>query len=193
MKRTILSSALALALFLSAATSLRAQIAPPPSPAPDPHTYSDPAMNFTAPPEAVLLGRRTVELKDLGDDLQNVAEWAIFPGKENQRTIALAMESFPGAPDQWEGQFESQSHNQGDGVLVRGKTPMSLLNGMPANFVEITYGSGFDTRKQYAVVWADGTRGVVLSLTSRIGEVSADEARQLLKNVTATRYPMYAP
>ena len=39
---------------------------------------------------------------------------------------------------------------------------MTLLNGMPATFVEVAYGSGFDARKEYAIVWADGQRGVVL-------------------------------
>jgi hypothetical protein len=70
---------------------------------------------------------------------------------------------------------------------------MSLLNGMPAYFVEVAYGAGFDARKEYAIVWADGQRGIVLAETSRIGDASADEAREVLKQVTAVRYPLYQP
>ena len=166
---------------------------PEPTPTPDPHTYSDPAMNYTAPENAVLVGRRYPQLSELGNDLAPVARWALNPGKEDQRYIDLQMEAFQGPPDQWEGQFESQAHGSGDGVLVKGKTPMSLLNGMPATFVEVTSGSGFASTKQYAVVWADGQRGIVLSLTGRIGDVTPEEAKAVLHDVTAVRYPVDEP
>ncbi|HKU81711.1 MAG TPA: hypothetical protein VJP76_06030 [Candidatus Tumulicola sp.] len=192
MKRAAFA-AIALAAALLPPGALRAQIPPPPTPSPDPHTYSDPAMNFTAPAGALLVGRRIVPVEQLGQDLEPVAIWVLHPGKEDMRTITIAMESFTGAPDQWEGQFESQMHNSGDGVLIRGKTAMSLLNGMPANFVEVTSGSGFTSRKQFAVVWADGQRGIALSVTCRLGDVSAEEAKGLLKNATAVRYPVDQP
>lgn len=177
-----------LVLFAGTVAVPRAQV-PQPTPTPDPHTYSDPAMNFTAPPEAVLLGRRQVDVQQLGNDMEPVARWIIRPGKENAVVIELSMESFEGAPDQWEGQFESQMHNAADGVLIKNKTPMSLLNGMPANFVEVMMGSGFESRKEFAVVWADGQRGVALSIGGRLGDVTAEQAREFLKNVTAVRYP----
>src|SRR5581483_2092438 len=155
---------LAVLLAFSARGSVRAQIPPPPTPSPDPHLYSDPAMNFMAPPEAVLLGRRYLKLDQLTGELQTIAVWAVRPGKDDMRTLQLSMESFDGPPDQWEGQFESQMHNAGgNGLLIRNKTPMALLNGMPASFVEVTSGSGFTTQKEYAIVWADGQRGIVLS------------------------------
>lgn len=179
-----------LVLFLETTALLRAQVAEP-TPTPDPHTYSDPAMNFTAPPGAVLLARRYPDLQSLPEDMEPVARWAVRPekGNGNPVVIDLSMESFEGAPDQWEGQFESQMHNAGDGVLIKNKTPMSLLNGMPATFVEVTMGSGFESRKEFAVVWADGQRGIALSIGGRLGDVDADQARELLKNVTAVRYP----
>ncbi len=177
-----------LVLVLGTTAIPRAQVAQP-TPTPDPHTYSDPAMNFTAPPDAFLMGRRQVDVSQLGNDMQPVARWVLHPGKENAVVIDLSMESFEGPPDQWEGQFESQMHNAADGVLIKNKTPMSLLNGMPAQFVEVTMGSGFDSRKEFAVVWADGTRGIALSIGGRLGDVNAAMARELLKNVTAVRYP----
>lgn len=179
-----------LTLFLAGMTAaLRAQV-PEPSPTPDPHSYSDAAMNFTAPPEAFLMGRREVDLRQLSQDLEPVARWVVRPGKENAAFIDLSMESFDGPPDQWEAQFESQTHGSGSGVLIKNKTPMSLLNGMPATFVEVTTGEGFDSRKQFAVVWADGQRGIVLSVTGRMGDVSAEQAKAMLQNVTAVRYPV---
>ena len=179
--------------FAAAATGVPRAKVPVPTPSPDPHTYADPAMNFTAPPEAVLMGRRTVALKDLGNDLETLASWVIHPGKENAYTINLSMEGFVGPPDQWEAQFESQTHSSNDDVMIRNKTPMALTNGMPATFVEVSYGSGFDSRKQFAVVWADGQRGIVLSVISRLGDVSADQAKAMLHDVSATAYPVNEP
>jgi hypothetical protein len=171
---------------------VRAQV-PVPTPTPDPHTYTDPAMSYTAPANAVLLGRQVISLGDLGEDLQPVASWVLRAGQEDARTISISMEAFDGPPDQWEAQFESQTHSSQDGTLIRNKTPMTLLNGMPATFVEIAYGSGFDARKEFAIVWADGERGIVLAETTRMGDASADEAREVLKQVTAVRYPLYQP
>ena len=182
-------------LLLSAASFARviAQVPPPPTPTPDPHTYSDPAMDFTAPADALLVQRQYPALDQLGDDLQPVAMWVLDVGKENARTITLAMESYTAEPAQWEGQFESQTHGGQEGTLIRNKTPMTLLNGMPATFVEVAYGSGFDAKKEYAVVWADGQRGIVLAETTRMGDGSDEEAKRVLKQVTAVRYPLYQP
>lgn len=172
--------------------SAHAQV-PAPAPSQDPHVYTDPAMNFTAPADAVLVTRNPITVDQLSNDLQTVAVWVLHPGKEDARTIALAMEAYNGPPDQWEGMFESQTHSAQDGTLIRNKTPMTLLNGMPAYFVEIAYGGGFDARKEYAIVWADGQRGVVLAETSRLGDVGADEAKATLKQATAVRYPYEQP
>jgi hypothetical protein len=180
-------------LFALTGGSVLAQVPPPPTPTPDPHTYTDPAMTFTAPADAVLLARQIVPLNQLGEDLQPVAAWVLRPGKEDARTIQIQMEAFDAPPDQWEAQFESQTHSSQDGVLIRNKTPVTLLNGMPAYFVEIAYGSGFDARKEFAIVWADGQRGIVLSETTRLGDAGADEAREVLKQATAVRYPLYQP
>jgi hypothetical protein len=182
-----------LLLVLASTTILRAQVPPPPTPTPDPHNYSDPAMNYTAPADAYLLGRRIVGVDQLGEDLSTVAAWVLHPGKEDARMIQLQMEAYDGPPNQWEAQFESQTHGAQDGTLIKNKTAMTLLNGMPAYFVEVTYGSGFDSRKEYAVVWADGQRGIVLSETGRLGDATEDEAKRVLKDVTAVRYPVNQP
>ena len=179
-------------LALSGGLCARAQVVAP-TPSPDPHTYTDPAMTFTAPAGAVLVTRQEIPLGQLGQDLQTVAAWVIYPGKEDARQITLAMEAYDGPPDQWESQFESQTHGSQDGILIRNKTPIALLNGMPAYFVEVAFGAGFDARKQYAVVWADGQRGIVLAETTRMGETGREEALGILRQVTAVRYPLNEP
>jgi hypothetical protein len=183
---------LAALLGLSCGARAYAQVVEP-TPTPDPHSYTDPAMTFTAPPSAVLVARQEVPLSQLGQDLQPIAEWVLHPGQEDARTITLSMEAFSGPPNQWEGEFESQTHGSQDGTLIRNKTPMTLLNGMPATFVEVASGSGFDARKEFAIVWADGQRGIVLAETTRLGDASADEAKEVLKQVTAVQYPLYQP
>jgi hypothetical protein len=164
-----------------------------PTPAPDPHVYTDPGMSFTAPSDAILLGRQAPSLGSLGQDLQPVAAWGLHLGKEDARMIQISMEAYSGPPDQWEAQFESQTHSSQDGVLIRNRVPMTLSNGMPAYFVEVAYGSGFDAKKEFAIVWADGERGIVLSETARLGDSSAEEARAVLKQATAVRYPEDQP
>ena len=134
---------------------------------------------------------RTIAIEQLGQDLQTVASWVLHPGKENARTIQIQMEAYSGAPDQWEGQFESQTHGNQEGTLIHNKTPMTLLNGMPAYFVEVAYGSGFDARKEYAIVWADGQRGIVLSETSRRWRRQVRRKREeVLKQATASAIPV---
>ncbi len=171
---------------------LLAQVAEP-TPTPDPHVYTDPAMSYTAPADAILVGNHPIAIEQLGQDLQTVAAWVLHPGDENARTIQIQMEAYSGAPDQWEGQFESQTHGNQEGTLIKNKTAITLLNGMPAYFVEVAYGSGFDARKEYAIVWADGARGIVLSETSVVGAASAKEAREVLKQATGVRYPSDQP
>lgn len=191
MNRTLL--ALLALLAVAGITTASAQDYPAPSPSGDPHLYSDPAMTFTAPSEATLIESNPMPLTELSDDLTPVAIWVIGRGQEDARMIQVSMETYTGAPNEFEGEFESQTHSQGEGILIRNKTPMTLTNGMPASFVEIAYGSGFDARKEFAIVWADGQRGVVLSETVRIGDASAEQAQRDLKQATAVRYPYGEP
>ncbi|MFY9718584.1 MAG: hypothetical protein WAK16_02965 [Candidatus Cybelea sp.] len=190
MKRFGLLLFIALALLCGARAY--AQEAPA-TPTPDPHVYTDAAMTYTAPADAILLNRISVGVNQLGEDLQPVASWILRPGKEDSRTIQIAMEAYTGPPDQWEGQFESQTHGSQEGTLIRNKTRISLLNGMPAYFVEVAFGSGFDARKEYVVLWADGQRGIALAEITRMGDTSPEQAQEVLKQVTAVAYPLYQP
>lgn len=194
MKRLALA-AVAVSLFVALATATpRAQDASP-SPDPDPLTYNDPGMNFTAPAGAKLAGRKYPALRELPGDLTPVAAWAlnIDPANGHPKAILkIEMESFTGDPPSFEGRYESQMHDSGD-LMIRGKTSMPLANGMPAYFMEITSGSGLDTAKEFSLCWADGVRGVVISVTARLGDMSADQAKAIMKTATATRYPIDQP
>lgn len=185
-------AAFALLVLLAAASALPAHAqVPEPTPTPNPMVYTDMGMEFTAPPGAVPLGQRQLNPLTLPEDLTPVALWAVKPGTNDMRLIQIQMEQFQNPPYQWEAQFESQMHNSGgSGVLIKGKTPMALQNGMPATFVEITSGNGFDAKKEYAIVWADGTRGIALSVTAKVGVSSAEEAKEYLKNASAVRFPV---
>ncbi len=196
--------ALALLVTLALAPSLpgaaqvpaatQAQASPQPTPTPDPHVYDDPAMHFVAPPHYLLVTRRpTPQLAELKNDPAIIAVWILQEKGKPPRELTLSMESYTSAVDTFASSFESQLRQKVDGLLVRDKQPITLKNGMPANFVDTTFGSGFTTEKQFDVVWADGQRGVILALAGRLGEIDAQDAKAALLDVSATLYPTNEP
>lgn len=115
-----------------------------------------------------------------------VAAWTIYP---NMDQIKLEMESYNGPPSEWERVFEEQVRAGERDALFSNKTPLKLRNGMPAVFVEIDVGSKTAASKVFAILWADGRRGVALSETMAANEASADKAKRDLAQVTAVAYP----
>ncbi|HEV7180314.1 MAG TPA: hypothetical protein VGN11_10585 [Candidatus Baltobacteraceae bacterium] len=184
-----------LALIAIAPFSVSAQTEPgapasavwTPSPKPmNPHEFNDPAMHFVAPSTWVLVGLRVIPIDQLGDDPGVVAGWS---NPTTPQAIIISQQLFEGDASAFEVRFENDTRQKSDGVLIKSKQAMSLKNGMPAYFIDATYGSGFNTRKQFSVIWADGTRGVSITVTGRIGEIDADTAKKLLSDVSAVRYP----
>jgi len=166
--------------------------APAPSPAPtyDPHSYDDEAMHFQAPADYLLGGRQAVDSTKL-DKSTVVAVWAKFPGQANQRTITISVEPYDGKDVKgYEVFTENELRGQIDGVFIGSKAPMTLVNGMPAYFLSITSGSGFDAVKIYEVIWFDGLRGVAISIRGRLGEITETEAKTALHDASAVRFPM---
>lgn len=159
----------------------------------DPRVFNDAAMTFTAPPEARSEGAwpasRTTP-GQLSGALLTVADWVIH---SNMDQIKLEMESYDGPSSEWEEVFEEQVRgaDTADAPFFSSKKQMRLLNGMPATFVEIDFDSGSKTaaNKVFAVLWADGRRGVVLSETMPANDASADEAKRDLAQVKAVEYP----
>ena len=176
------------------AAEVRVVPTPQPTPTPDPHVYDDPAMHFVAPPYYQLMMRRPpVALAELGNDPVVIAAWLLREKGKPNRELTLSMESYTDAIDTFEASFESQLRQKVNGLLVRDKHPITLKNGMPAYFVDTTFGSGFTTEKQFDVVWADGQRGVILALAGRLGEITAADAKAALIDVSATLYPTDQP
>ena len=159
----------------------------------NPRVFSDAAMTFTAPPEARAEGAwpasRTTP-GQLSGDLLTIASWLVGP---NMDQIKLEMESYNGAPSQWEPLFEEQmrGNDMADAPVFSNKAHMRLLNGMPATFVEIDFDSGKKTAagKVFAILWADGRRGIVLSETMPANAASAEKAKRDLGQVRAVAYP----
>ena len=190
--RAALAALALLVAFAPGAT--RAQSTPAPAATPsDPHVYDDLGMNFHAPANMVLLGRRVIPTKALNNQMQTAAMWRTMPGKGKDWVITIQMESFPGRPniDQWDTSYENELREQIDGVFVRGKTRTALKNGMPAMFLEVAFGEGFTSRKQFAYIWSDGERGIALTMTGALGDISADDAKKALAEATAVLYPIY--
>jgi hypothetical protein len=172
------------ALVLAAPCAAGAQVVPtPPS---HPQTYDDPAMHFEAPPGFVLVAKHPVDERSLGENPQIVAAWRMA---QPPRVIMIQQEAFDGDVNGFEAAYEQQVRNQSSNALFSHQEHMSLENGMPAVFMEVTIGSGFNEQKGYIVCWADGTRGVALVLFTQIGDIDEETARQLLSNASAVAYP----
>lgn len=175
---------------LFALVLLAASPAPVPTPTSDPHTYDDPAMHFRAPAAYLLAGRQQVDSTKL-EKPTTVAIWVKFPGQPNQRTLQISLQPYSGRDiDQFETNLENDLREQVDGVFVSQKQHFSLKNGMPAMFMAISSGSGFNAIRVYQVIWFDGLRGVTISLQGRLGEVTESEAKETMSDVTAVAYPV---
>ena len=191
MKRPFVLLALFAASLLAFGGSHRAVAqddTPAPYPSADPHTYDDPAMHFEAPKDYYLIARRVIAAADLGDS-QVVAAWVKSPNTQDQRMLAISVEQYEGNVDQYETNVENEVRTKIDDALVANKKRTQTPNGMPAYFLSITSGSGFDGKKIYELIWSDGTRGVTIAISGRLGSLEEAEARAAVSNVSAVRYP----
>ena len=191
-KRFFVLGALALALALPLMVAAQDET---PTPNPDPLDYNDPAMHYSAPPNAKLVGTMNpVTLDNLGDDPTTIATWVIPARNQNDvKVISIMMESYTGNLDGWDSTYENALREQDSSADIKNKEHVMLQNGMPAMFVEATLGSGFDTHKVFAYIWIDTQRGVVLSISAPLGGVDEGQAKQLLAGATAVQYPSNQP
>jgi hypothetical protein len=60
---------------------------------------------------------------------------------------------------------------------------------MPAEFMEMSTGSGFNVAKFYILLWSDGQRGISILLSAQLNDLSGDAAQRLMSDATAVRYP----
>jgi hypothetical protein len=191
MKRISLLALFALTAALAWPSIGTAQVipTPPPTPTPDPMVYRDEAMHFQAPPGFIALGQRHVPLDALGTDPMPVAGW-VYPNKDHPRKIVLLAQAFDGSVSDFDGVLEQQLRGQYDGALFKDKQNTAMSNGMPAMFMEMSAGEGFNIQKDYLLIWADGSRGMALVLYTSLGDIDAQAARAMLSDVAAVRYPV---
>ncbi len=151
------------------------------------NTYNDPAMSFTAPPDFISLGAPPHDPAAF-DQPTIVAAFVRHPNKTDMSNIGLRMQNFDGSADGFDTTVENDMRTRADSVFIK-KTATKLSNGMPAYWLEISYGSGFSQVKTYEYIWADGVRGVELFETARFGELDEAKAKRDLSDVSAVAYP----
>lgn len=188
MKRT---APLGLALLASVIVATTAQAAAPtPSSAQNPHVYVDSAMRVTVPDDYRLLGMRHLDPTSITDQ-QVVAVWT-KGSNESRTTIVIAIEPFSGLDlDAYETQAANTARQAGQGVLVDKKIRTSTANKMPAYWLSIVMGSGFNSMRRYEYIWTDGVRGVTVAISGPMGAITEDQAKAALSNIYATSYPGY--
>lgn len=180
---------LACAALIAAPRGLLAQEATPQPTPSDWMVYDDPAMHFHAPAGFQPVGQRQIPVNKLGDDPTIVAGW-IDPDKNHPRRIIIQQEFFTGDVHGFQSEFEGQLRDQFDTPLFKDKENIALKNGMPAIFEAMTSGSGFNVQKFYFLIWADGQRGVAITLQGPLNDLDSTKARQLLSDASAVRYPV---
>ncbi len=162
---------------------------PAPTSAPYIPVFNDPAMHF-APPTDYYTAPIAPHDPKVFEAPATVAVFVKNPGKENVRVIAVTMQNYEGSLDGFELYSENLAREQVQGVFIKNKERMTLANGMPAYWVELSFGSGFQAQKRYQCEWVDGVRGVTVSISGRLGEVDQKTARDALKDLSATLYPI---
>lgn len=155
----------------------------------DGNQYNDPAMSFTAPPDYHPVAVPSHDPANF-EDPAVVAAFVKNPQKPDFSQIVLRMQSFEANAEGFEMNVENELRNEAGDVFIK-KTATALSNGMPAYWEEVTMGSGFQQQKFYQYVWADGVRGVTLTITGRNGSLDEPTAKRLLSNVSAVAYPKY--
>lgn len=185
--------ALALALLTALAIPARS-FGQEPTPTPDPMTYDDPAMHYAAPANAhPAMVQQHIDLSDLSQDPTTVASWVVGTNLNNAKIISIVMESYTGNLDGFDSTYENSLRNDDPATLIKNREHTQLQNGMPALFLDVTLGSGFDTRKIFSYIWIDSQRAVVLSVMGKLGTIDETAAKQLLAGATAVRYPTDQP
>ncbi len=177
---------LSLAAF---AFSLMTPVLADEAPAFNPHnlTYEDPAMHFVAPKD---YQRLQVPPATDATKLYPVAVFARSAGKPEQRTIIVAVEAYEGTIDGFESNSENELRTEIDGLFVDHKTRTVLANGMPVWWQKLSFGEGLgSTYRRYAYVGFDGQRGISVSVTGRLGELSEEEAKSALGDLSIVVYP----
>lgn len=176
------------------AGSASAQVAAPtPAPTPTPNpTYSDRALHYAPPPGYVPLMIRHIPSAELPGPVV-VAAWGRNFRQENQKLIEITLRPYTESTHSFRVDIANQLRDKINGIVIINQGIVKTSNGMPAYFLKIITGSGFTRMVIRELAWSDGVRGVQLSIASRVGMVSNQEALRALERAYAVRYPQGQP
>ena len=160
------------------------------TPAPTTPIYDDAAVHFEPAKDWIRVPYASAAGDDSGGKLQPVAFYIHNPGKENQQKMILEMEPFRSPVAEWESSLENEFRAQFEGALIR-KSETKLANGMPAYWINLTFGSGFSTQKLYGYAVADGRRGIFMGVIGRLGLIDENEIKVALGGLKVVLYPRW--
>ena len=148
--------------------------------------YDDPSVHFVPPPGFTQLSAPTVEL---GDHLTPVAGFIQNRGRSDQLLITVSLMNYEASSfDGFGSAVEQELRSQIDGALIR-RNSERLHNGMPAYFLKVAYGEGFDSMLQFGYAVYDGRRAIYVAVAGHVGVVDDGSAHELLKNLAVVVYP----
>ncbi len=147
--------------------------------------YDDASVHFEPPANWKRLPYTAAEG---GGKLAPVAIYSKDLGKENEQRMLIETEPFQDPVNAWESTVENELRTQFDGALIRHQNA-HLVNGMPAVWVNLTYGSGFDTKKLFGYAVSDGRRGIFVAILGRLGLIDEDESKKVLSGLAVVVYP----
>ena len=174
MNRTFLSAVIAAAVLAAAglfhASAVRA----------DAPAYQDATMRFVPPAGFDQVDVPQVDLSEQAH-LTPVAAYVRDRGTSEQLQIAIMMEPFSGGLNEFETVVENDLRGAIPDVFVSRKSLSRLANGMPAYWLKLAYGDGFDSMQQYLYAATDGRRGIVVSMSGHLGVITEEKAKEALK------------
>lgn len=182
-----------LALFMLALAPVGATTSSPPPATLDQRTYNDPAIHYVAPAGVVFVGSHPIPYQ-AASHMTPVVMWGFNVGTPRARIITLSYERFSdGSLYGFYTTYVNKLRSASPGGMFIRRRNATLANGMPAYWVKVSSGGGFDQMRSYGYIWYDGVRGVVLSEEARAGKISERQAKRDLAGASAVAYPVGRP
>ncbi|MBV9278149.1 MAG: hypothetical protein JOZ97_07945 [Candidatus Eremiobacteraeota bacterium] len=176
MNRILASAVVGAVFFVSAAVATAGRAVA------DAPMYSDATMRFLPPAGFDKIDVPQVDLSEQ-EHLAPVAYYVQNRGTEQQLSIAIMVELFNGGLNEFTTVVENDLRGEIPDLFVSRKTLTKLANGMPAYWIKLAYGEGFDSMQQYLYATIDGRRGIVVAISGHLGVITEDTAKAALKNL----------
>jgi len=184
-KRTFAFLAIAALTVCNASPSLSAPTSTP-APAATPLVFDDAAIHFVVPAG---FSRIPAPMPEIGEHLTPAAGYIKNPGQNDVQLITVSMMSYGGGgTDGWESRAEQELRGQIDGALIK-RTNAPLKNGMPAYWLKVQYGDGFEAMEQFGYVVFDGRRGIYVAIGGHVSSIDENMAKEALSNLAVVVYP----